>query len=77
MSIKVVVEQYCPATVRVGGKVHLGRIRNGLCYAVCTAAHHGLILPVSGREVDCIRCLGIMKEHGLKVNVVYELAVKR
>lgn len=63
--------------VRVGAKVHLGRIVDGVCYAVCTAAHRGVILPVSYRDVDCEQCLQIMKQHGLKVNVVYELAIKR
>lgn len=63
--------------VQVGGKVHLGRIVDGVCYAVCTAAHRGVILPVSNRDVDCQKCLWLMKDQGLRVNAFYELTIKR
>lgn len=67
---------YCAAQLRVDGPVHLGRVFDGLCYAMCASAHRQILLPVSYRDIDCAYCLKIMVKNKIEVNATYEM-VKR
>lgn len=65
-------QQFCKAMVKADGAVHLGRVQDGVCLAICKAAGRSIILPVAHDwPISCMECLKFMRDEGVAVNVTW------